>query len=149
MAIEPYVPPNPVVAAEAAAPPLETDVLPFTLPTLRYVPAAHQGKYARRLDGSFQLAWIHESDKATYVAHAAEIAKQGVRVLPDGESPVTQAEKDATRAAMQKTFEEEVKRLEAKQLAARDKAVSDRLAQQQLEAERERARIRASYGKQG
>jgi hypothetical protein len=116
--------------AEDAARQQSTGALPQTLPTLKYLPVERQQQYERQFDGTFRLAWISSDDQDSFLEHEDAIASGGLRVLPPGVTPASEA-KAAARAKAQET---EAKRLldameererEERYNAARDKALSD------------------------
>lgn len=120
------------------------DQLPEPLPpnvaTLEFIPDVSRKQYARQMDGTYKLAYILQSDTASFMAYQTLIATGKLSVTADQDTPSLAAVRSREALEQEQAVLKMADDLDA---AAR----AEREAARQPAYEKELAALRRKYGK--
>jgi hypothetical protein len=84
-------------AVEDAAPVDASGPMPLTVTTLEFIPEERRQQYVRRMDGTFQLAWINADDSNSHTAYLDMVAAGKLQVVPEGMTPAELEQRERER----------------------------------------------------
>lgn len=113
-------------AAEGAAPLITEGALPRTVSTLAYIPPERRACYARAMDGSFSLRFIHSDDEHSFRAYESDIAGGKLATFAPGDSPELRRVRERDAQAKVQAILDKVNREEAREREAGRQAALER-----------------------